>query len=93
MNDVYQVFDTSGKALINPVDLNTLFGYAPAITRTGPNAGQEGPDVFDPSCLFDPQTGAFFVVASMLDRVGTVGPRCPARRTSTSSSAAIRRSR
>ena len=71
VNDVYQVFDTSGKALINPVDLNTLFGYAPAITRTGPNAGQEGPDVFDPSCLFDPQTGAFFVVASVLDRVGT----------------------
>src|SRR5579862_80163 len=71
VNDVYQVFDTSGKALINPVDLNTLFGYAPAITRTGPNAGHEGPDVFDPSCLFDPQTGAFFVVASVLDRVGT----------------------
>jgi hypothetical protein len=69
VNDVYQVFDTSGHALINPVDLNTLFGYAPAITRSGPNAGQQGPDVFDPSCLFDQQTGSFFVVASTLDRV------------------------
>lgn len=69
VNDVYQVFDTSGHPLINPVDLNTLFGYAPAITRSGPNAGQEGPDVFDPSCLFDQQTGRFFVVASTLDRV------------------------
>ena len=58
VNDVYQVFDTSGHPLINPVDLNTLFGYAPAITRSGPNAGQEGPDVFDPSCLFDQQTGS-----------------------------------
>jgi hypothetical protein len=69
VNDVYQVFDTSGHPLINPVDLNTLFGYAPAITRSGPNAGQEGADVFDPSCLFDQATGRFFVVASTLDRV------------------------
>jgi hypothetical protein len=69
VNDVYQVFDTSGHPLINPVDLNTLFGYAPAIIRSGPKAGQEGPDVFDPSCLFDQQTGKFFVVASTLDRV------------------------
>jgi hypothetical protein len=71
VNDVYQVFDTKGHALINPVDLNTLFGYSPAIVRSGPNAGQEGPEVFDPSCLFDQQTGRFFIVASTLDRVGT----------------------
>jgi hypothetical protein len=68
INDVYQVFDTKGHALINPVDLNTLFGYSPAIVRSGPNAGQQGPDVFDPSCLFDQQTGRFFIVVSTLDR-------------------------
>lgn len=68
VNDVYQVFDTSGHPLINPVDLNTLYGYAPAINRSN---GQEGPDVFDPSCIFDSQTGKFFVVVSTLDRVGT----------------------
>jgi hypothetical protein len=73
VNDVYQVFDSSGHALINPVDLNSLYGYAPAITRSGPKAGQEGPDVFDPSCLYDPATGNFFVVVSTLDRVGTSG--------------------
>jgi hypothetical protein len=73
VNDVYQVFDSSGHALINPVDLNSLYGYAPAITRTGPKAGQEGPDVFDPSCLYDPATRNFFVVVSTLDRVGTSG--------------------
>jgi hypothetical protein len=71
VNSVYQVFSTSGQALTNPIDINSLFGYAPAITRTGPNAGHIGPDVFDPSCLFDQQTGKFFVVASVLDRVGT----------------------
>jgi hypothetical protein len=71
VNDVYQVFDTQGKALTNPIDVNSLFGYAPAIVRSGPNAGQFGPDVFDVSCLFDQQTGRFFVVASTLDRVGT----------------------
>jgi hypothetical protein len=69
VNDVYQVFDMRGHALINPVDLNTLFGYSPAIVRSGPNAGQQGADVFDPSCLFDQQTGRFFIVASTLDRV------------------------
>ena len=73
VNDVYQVFDTHGHALTNPIDLNTLFGYAPAIIRSGPNAGQQGPEVFDPSCLYDSQTRTFFVVASVLDRVGTTG--------------------
>lgn len=73
VNDVYQVWDTRGHALTNPIDLNTLFGYAPAIVRSGPNAGQIGPEVFDPSCLYDSQTRTFFVVASVLDRVGTTG--------------------
>ncbi len=73
VNDVYQVFDTHGHALTNPIDLNTLFGYAPAIIRSGPNAGQQGPEVFDPSCLYDSQTNTFFVVASVLDHVGTTG--------------------
>jgi hypothetical protein len=71
VNSVYQVFSTTGQALTNPIDVNSLFGYAPAIVRSGPNRGQVGPDVFDPSCLFDQQTGKFFIVASTLDRVGT----------------------
>jgi hypothetical protein len=71
VNDVYQVFDTHGHALTNPIDVNTLFGYPPAIVRSGPNAGQFGPEVFDMSCLYDSQTRTFFVVGSVLDRVGT----------------------
>lgn len=68
VNDVYQVFDTHGHALTNPIDLNSLFGYPAAINRS---TGAYGPDVFDPSCLYDSQTRTFFVVASVLDRVGT----------------------
>ena len=68
VNDVYQVFDTHGHALTNPIDLNSLFGLPAAINRS---TGAYGPEVFDPSCLYDSQTRTFFVVASVLDRVGT----------------------
>jgi hypothetical protein len=64
VNDVYQVFDTKGNALINPVDLNTLYHYPEAINR---GTGVFGPDVFDPSCLYDAATGTFFIVTSTLD--------------------------
>jgi hypothetical protein len=70
VNDVYQVFNSRGHALTNPIDLNTLFGFPAAINRT---TGAFGPEVFDPSCLFDQQTGAFFVVASVLDRDPATG--------------------
>jgi hypothetical protein len=68
VNDVYQVFDTSGNALINPVDLNTLYHYPAAINR---HTGVFGPEVFDPSCLYDAATGTFFIVASTLDETTT----------------------
>ena len=64
VNDVYQVFDTHGHALMNPVDLNTLYGYRAAIDR---HTGVFGPTVFDPSCLYDAATGTFFIVTSTLD--------------------------
>jgi hypothetical protein len=64
VNDVYQVFDTHGHALINPIDLNTLYHYRAAIDR---HTGVFGPTVFDPSCLYDAATGTFFIVTSTLD--------------------------
>jgi hypothetical protein len=64
VNDVYQVFDTHGHALINPIDLNTLYHYRAAINRT---TGVFGPTVFDPSCLYDAATATFFIVTSTLD--------------------------
>ena len=64
VNDVYQVFDTHGHALINPIDLNTLYHYRAAIDRS---TGVFGPTVFDPSCLYDAATRTFFIVTSTLD--------------------------
>ena len=74
LNDVVQVYDTSGTPLLNggqAVDLNTFYGYAPAIVRSGPNAGQRGPSITDPSCLYDAQTNRFYLVVLTLDHVGT----------------------
>ena len=74
LNDVVQVYDTSGTPLLNggqAVDLNTFYGYAPAIVRSGPNTGQRGPSITDPSCLYDAQTNRFYLVVLTLDHVGT----------------------
>ena len=46
------------------VDLNSFFGYAPAINRT---TGVRGPFVTDPTCLYDAQTQRFFVVVLTLN--------------------------
>jgi hypothetical protein len=48
----------------NAVDLNSFYGYAPAINRT---TGVRGEFVTDPSCIFDAQTQRFFVVVLTLD--------------------------
>jgi hypothetical protein len=64
VNDVYQVFDMHGHPLTNPIDVNTLFGYPAAINRT---TGAIGPELFDPSCLYDSQTNTFFVDMAVLD--------------------------
>jgi hypothetical protein len=46
------------------VDLNSFYGYAPAINRT---TGVRGEFVTDPSCLYDAATQRFFVVVLSLD--------------------------
>jgi hypothetical protein len=72
VNDVLQVYDTAGNALLNgghAVDLNTFYGYPPAIVRSGPNAGQRGPSITDPSCLYVQAIGRFVHVALTLDHV------------------------
>lgn len=48
------------------IDLNSFFGYAPAINRT---TGVYGQFVTDPSCLYDSQTNRFFLVALTLEVV------------------------
>ncbi len=71
VNDVARVYRTDGSPATGVVDLNTFYGYPPAIIRTGPNAGQRGPSITDPVCLFDQTTQRFFVVVLTLDHVGT----------------------
>lgn len=74
VNDVLQVYNTAGNPLLNSgqaVDLNTFYGYAPAFIRSGPNAGQRGPSITDPSCVYDQAIGRFVHVVLTLDHVGT----------------------
>jgi hypothetical protein len=71
VNDVMQVYDTSGNALLNggnAVDLNTFYGYPAAIDRVGGTG--DGPEITDPSCIYDAGTNRFFMVVLTLDRVG-----------------------
>jgi hypothetical protein len=46
------------------VDLNSFYGYPPAINRT---TGVRGPFVTDPSCIYDAATQRFFVVVLTLE--------------------------
>jgi len=67
INDVLQVYSTSGTPLLNggaAVDLNTFFGYPAAINR---HTGAFGPFVTDPSCYFDKPTQRWFMDALTLD--------------------------
>ncbi len=53
------------------VDLNSFYGYAPAIDRAHGNL--RGQFVTDPSCLFDAATQRWFVVVLTLETVPTGG--------------------
>jgi hypothetical protein len=67
INDVLQVYSTSGTPLLNggaAVDLNTFYGYPAAINRT---TGVRGPFVTDPSCYFDQPTQRWFQDALTLE--------------------------
>ncbi len=52
------------------VDLNSFYGYPPAINRS---TGIRGQFVTDPSCLFDAQTQRFYMVVLTLETVPTSG--------------------
>ncbi len=64
VNSVLRVFSSSdGVALTGVQDLNTFFGYPPAIIRA---TGVVGPDVIDPVCYYDPDNHRFVVVITTL---------------------------
>jgi hypothetical protein len=81
-NDVINIYNTAGTSVLpdntatnivggfprnvnHAVDLNSFYGYPPAINRS---TGVDGPELTDPSCLYDAATGRFFVVVLTLDR-------------------------
>jgi len=64
VNDVLRVYQPSGSAASGITDLNTFFGYPAQINRT---TGAVGPEVTDPTCLFDTGTSRWFVVVLTLD--------------------------
>ena len=69
VNSVLRVYDSNtGAPMTGVEDLNTFFGYAPAIIRA---TGAQGPDVIDPICHFDPDNGRFIVAITTLHHVGT----------------------
>ena len=67
VNDTLQIFDTAGNPLVPPTALNSFYGYAPAISRSL-SPLQFGPEITDPSCLFDTATQRWFHVVLTLDR-------------------------
>ncbi len=52
------------------VDLNSFYGYAPAINRSN---GIRGPFVTDPTCIYDAAAQRFFLVVLTLEVVPTTG--------------------
>jgi hypothetical protein len=58
VNDVVAVYNTSGTTLKEQT-LNRFFGY--------PDLLAGGPELTDPSCHYDPETGAWFVVVLTLE--------------------------
>jgi hypothetical protein len=71
VNDVLRVYHSDGTPATGVTDLNTFYGYPPAIVRSGPNAGQRGPSITDPSCIYSQVIGRFIHVALTLDHIGT----------------------
>jgi len=67
VNDTLQVFDTTGNPVSAPTALNSFYGYPPAIDRTK-SPLQFGPEITDPSCIFDGATQRWFHVVLTLDR-------------------------
>jgi hypothetical protein len=71
VNDVLRIYHTDGTPATGVIDLNTFYGYPAAIVRSGPNAGQRGPSITDPVCLYDQAIGRFVHVVLTLDHLGT----------------------
>jgi hypothetical protein len=63
-NTASNIVAGSPRNVNHAVDLNSFYGYAPAINRS---TGVRGPFVTDPTCLYDAATQRFFVVVLTLE--------------------------
>lgn len=70
VNDALNVYDRNGNSLLGVMDLNSFYGYPAAFQRP---AGPFGPEITDPSCMFDKQTQRWFHVVLTLDVDPTTG--------------------
>jgi hypothetical protein len=74
INDVMRVYSPTGAPLTGVEDLNTFFGYAPAIIRaTNTTPAVFGPFVTDPSCYYDKATNRWFADVLTLDTDSATG--------------------
>src|SRR6476620_11891731 len=82
INDVLNVYNAAGQSVLpdntagnivaglprnvnHAVDLNSFYGYPPAVNRS---TGVQGPELTDPTCIYDAATQRFFLVVLTLDR-------------------------
>ena len=87
VNDVLNVFNASGQSVLpdntatnivggfprnvnHAVDLNSFYGYPPAVNRS---TGIRGPEITDPTCIYDAATQRFFLLVLTLETVPTTG--------------------
>jgi hypothetical protein len=63
VNDAMRVFRTNGSPASGVVGLSDFYGYPPP---TNPTTGRKGPEVTDPSCIFDAGTNRFYFVSLTL---------------------------
>lgn len=69
-NTATNIVSGSPRNVNHAVDLNSFYGYPPAINRS---TGIRGQFVTDPSCLYDAATQRWFVVVLTLEVVPTTG--------------------
>ncbi len=63
INSAIRVYRSNGTPASGVAAFNEFYGYPPAINRT---TGKFGPDMFDPSCLYDRTTNRWFHLTDTL---------------------------
>jgi hypothetical protein len=64
INDVVRVYNRGGTPRTPVISLNAFFGYPEGFD---PDTNQFGPELTDPSCLYDAATGRFYVAELTLE--------------------------